>query len=81
MLYWDIFVTYEAIRFRLSSYRLRAIQMSTRQIALVVASTGIVGKNLVNHLARTSDWTVYGLARSPSMEQRILPSVCRPQAG
>ncbi|MEH2394277.1 MAG: hypothetical protein V7K21_22325 [Nostoc sp.] len=55
--------------------------MSTRQIALVVASTGIVGKNLVNHLARTSDWTVYGLARSPSMEQRILPSVCRPQAG
>ncbi|WP_298908297.1 NAD-dependent epimerase/dehydratase family protein [uncultured Nostoc sp.] len=47
--------------------------MSTRQIALVVGSTGIVGKNLANHLARTSDWTVYGLARSLSMEQRILP--------
>ncbi|WP_375497155.1 SDR family oxidoreductase [uncultured Nostoc sp.] len=47
--------------------------MSTRQIALVVGSTGIVGKNLANHLTRTSDWTVYGLARNPSMEQRILP--------
>ena len=47
--------------------------MSTRQIALVVGSTGIVGKNLSNHLARTSDWTVYGLARNPSTEQKILP--------
>lgn len=47
--------------------------MSTRQIALVVGSTGIVGKNLSNHLAKTNDWTVYGLARNPSIEQRILP--------
>ncbi|WP_375497163.1 hypothetical protein [uncultured Nostoc sp.] len=47
--------------------------MSIRQIALVVNSTGIIGKNLANHLTRTSDWTVYGLARNPPMEQRILP--------
>ncbi len=47
--------------------------MSTRQIALVVGSTGIVGKNLSDHLVRTSDWTVYGLARNPSTEQGILP--------
>jgi nucleoside-diphosphate-sugar epimerase len=47
--------------------------MSTKQIALVVGSTGIVGKNLCDHLIRTSNWTVYGLARNPLAAQNILP--------
>jgi nucleoside-diphosphate-sugar epimerase len=47
--------------------------MNTKQIALVAGSTGIVDKNLCNHLAKTGDWTVYGLARNPSTEPGIFP--------
>ncbi len=35
----------------------------TQKRALVVGSTGIVGRNLATHLAAQPDWTVFGLAR------------------
>jgi nucleoside-diphosphate-sugar epimerase len=38
----------------------------TQKRALVVGSTGIVGRNLATHLAGQPDWTVYGLARKPA---------------
>jgi nucleoside-diphosphate-sugar epimerase len=38
----------------------------SKQTALVVGATGIVGLNLADHLAGQGQWMVYGLARKPS---------------
>jgi nucleoside-diphosphate-sugar epimerase len=35
----------------------------TQKRALVVGSTGVVGRNLASHLAAQADWAVFGLAR------------------
>jgi nucleoside-diphosphate-sugar epimerase len=40
--------------------------------ALIVGSTGIVGRNLAAHLV-DKGWRVYGLARNPSTEDGIIP--------
>ncbi len=40
--------------------------------ALVVGATGIVGLNLAKHLLQ-QDWSVYGLARTPSLPAGIQP--------
>jgi nucleoside-diphosphate-sugar epimerase len=39
--------------------------------ALIVGSTGIVGLNLADHLVEQPGWTVYGLARKPSLHTRV----------
>jgi nucleoside-diphosphate-sugar epimerase len=41
-------------------------------IALVVGSTGISGHNLIQVLV-ASNWTVYGLARNPVTQPRVIP--------
>jgi GDP-D-mannose dehydratase len=41
--------------------------------ALVVGFIGIVGSNLASHLAKQSEWTVYGLARRATASEGILP--------
>ena len=41
--------------------------------ALIVGATGIVGLNLANHLIEQADWTVYGLARTPSLPASVEP--------
>ena len=41
--------------------------------ALVVGATGITGLSLANHLAGQPDWSVYGLARKPSLPADIHP--------
>jgi nucleoside-diphosphate-sugar epimerase len=41
--------------------------------ALIVGATGIVGLNLANHLIEQEEWTVYGLARTPSVPQGVKP--------
>jgi nucleoside-diphosphate-sugar epimerase len=41
--------------------------------ALIVGATGIVGFNLANHLIGQAEWTVYGLARTPSVPEGAKP--------
>jgi nucleoside-diphosphate-sugar epimerase len=41
--------------------------------ALIVGATGIVGLNLASHLNEQLDWTVYGLARTPSLPAGVKP--------
>ncbi len=41
--------------------------------ALVVGSTGIVGRNLCDRLAADPAWNVYGLARKPIAQQGVVP--------
>ncbi|MFM0732019.1 SDR family oxidoreductase [Paraburkholderia sediminicola] len=36
---------------------------TTKKVALVVGAQGVIGRNLVNHLATLDDWAVIGLAR------------------
>jgi len=43
----------------------------SKYTALVVGSTGIAGLALANRLASQADWTVYGLARNPSVSLEI----------
>ncbi len=46
----------------------------TERTALIVGSTGIVGLNLARHLAESSDWRVFGLARKPDRSSpKIMP--------
>jgi nucleoside-diphosphate-sugar epimerase len=45
---------------------------STKRVALIAGSTGIVGGNLATLLAEQS-WTVYGLARRPSSTSGVIP--------
>jgi len=47
----------------------------SKQIALVVGASGIVGLNLATHLAGQDEWTVYGLARRPSRLEGVRPVV------
>jgi nucleoside-diphosphate-sugar epimerase len=44
----------------------------TQKIALIVGATGIVGRNLAQHLVQ-KNWKVHGLARKPSDQQGVLP--------
>jgi nucleoside-diphosphate-sugar epimerase len=44
-----------------------------KKTALVVGATGIVGLNLVNHLLQQADWSVYGMARNPSLPEGVQP--------
>jgi nucleoside-diphosphate-sugar epimerase len=37
--------------------------MSTDKLALVVGAQGVIGRNLVNHLAALGDWDIVGLSR------------------
>ena len=43
--------------------------------ALIVGVSGIVGRNLADHLLTQNDWTVYGMARRPGDREGILPVV------
>ena len=45
----------------------------SKNTALIVGSTGIVGLALANRLAAQPDWAVYGLARNPSAAPGITP--------
>jgi len=45
----------------------------SKNTALIVGSTGIVGLALANRLAAQPDWVVYGLARNPSAAPGITP--------
>ncbi|MFJ9522550.1 NAD-dependent epimerase/dehydratase family protein [Kitasatospora sp. NPDC101801] len=37
--------------------------METTKTALVVGANGVIGRNLVDHLAATGEWQVIGLSR------------------
>jgi nucleoside-diphosphate-sugar epimerase len=41
--------------------------------ALIVGATGVVGLNLAKHLLHEGDWSVFGLARNPSLPDGIKP--------
>jgi len=41
--------------------------------ALIVGSSGIVGRNLADHLIAEKDWTICGLARNPGQREGITP--------
>ncbi len=43
----------------------------SERVALVVGSTGIVGRNLAEYLASQADWQVIGLARNPAKDGLI----------
>lgn len=44
-----------------------------QQTALVAGATGVVGLNLAQHLQQLGDWTIYGLARNPTLPQGMQP--------
>jgi len=41
--------------------------------ALIVGASGIVGRNLADHLTAEKNWTIYGLARNPGQREGIIP--------
>ena len=44
---------------------------ATPRTALIVGASGIVGRNLAEHLAASESWQVYGLARRPVPQQGV----------
>jgi nucleoside-diphosphate-sugar epimerase len=44
-----------------------------KKTALIVGVSGIVGRNLADHLIAEGDWTVYGMARRPGQREGITP--------
>lgn len=36
---------------------------TTKKVALVVGAQGVIGRNLVDHLATLDDWEIVGLSR------------------
>jgi nucleoside-diphosphate-sugar epimerase len=45
----------------------------TKKTALVVGSTGIVGRNLAALLDQQADWVVYGMSRKPAADGNVIP--------
>lgn len=45
----------------------------SQRTALVVGASGIVGRNLADHLVKDPSWTVYGLARNPAQQSGVTP--------
>ena len=44
-----------------------------KKTALIVGVSGIVGRNLSDHLIAEEDWTIYGMARRPGQRAGIIP--------
>jgi hypothetical protein len=51
---------------------------ATDKVALVVGAQGVIGKNLIEHLASLGDWEVIGLACLPSLALGALHPLLRP---
>ncbi|WP_446745200.1 SDR family oxidoreductase [Silvibacterium acidisoli] len=47
--------------------------MATKNTALIVGVSGIVGRNLADLLISENGWTVYGMARRPGDREGIIP--------